>query len=699
MDLIYADVVNGIIIDRGILNNYSLDLSFGQDENNFELRCPMEGTRLQENQIVYVSGTEYGGVIDSIQVDTSNLIMIYSGRTWHGILENKILYPLKGHDYMYLQGEANEVLAYLLERMNIIPGNANELYKRPSNPLMSVSTEDSGIEIDMRVTSESGNYAHGYTFIRDMLYANDAKLKIVDGVLSAVKLIDYSNDDDFLANTDQFSAKRNYNSLNRLHCLGQGNLANRYAIDLYLDSNGGLLPFCRNNPTQDSDYYTDISKLATSTNAEDRANFAIINRDMITGMNEISDIYDYPSAQTTYHYVLLTSKPADWDTDLTPRAELEDKQYGYQRYFKMERDEDGNPKYSEVTRPDINTRYNLLLTQPGDWKGNFSAYYKKTANGFEKVTSVEAYDQVSTQPSDWYNGGYANYYKLSGNNYVKVEQIQGKVLTTSKPSNWDTNCTAYCYADGSQVQFITHPTTYEIFTTAPSNWKTNYGDYYQTDGVNFTPVSGIMKTKKHDILTTQKPTDWATSYKKYWFCSKNVWKHPTNKKAPKWKANKYYMDRTYYDAPTFKPNLYYWKNSPPDEAPAWAANTFYTDGYVVPTWGTLNVYVRRTIPTWTTNTYYSPQKYRPQLIWISGTYYKQYEDHYEALIESAKKKIEEYMSKNDLEIQLDEKRVYDINDRIGASDEVTGLYATERIVQKVIKIERGVVSFSYSTGK
>ncbi|MBR2556200.1 MAG: hypothetical protein IKE94_15235, partial [Aeriscardovia sp.] len=83
---------------------------------------------------------------------------------------------------------------------------------------------------------------------------------------------------------------------------------------------------------------------------------------------------------------------------------------------------------------------------------------------------------------------------------------------------------------------------------------------------------------------------------------------------------------------------------------------------------------------------------------ILDTYFKQYTDHYEALVEAAKNKIAEYMSKNKLEITLDDKRIYDINDRVGASDEVTGIRAVERIVQKIVKIERGIVSFDYNTG-
>ena len=63
------------------------------------------------------------------------------------------------------------------------------------------------------------------------------------------------------------------------------------------------------------------------------------------------------------------------------------------------------------------------------------------------------------------------------------------------------------------------------------------------------------------------------------------------------------------------------------------------------------------------------------------------------------KKISEYQKKDELSITLDEKRIYDINDRVGASDEVTGIGAIERITQKIVKISRGIISFSYNTGK
>ena len=63
MDLIYADVTEGQIIDRGVLNTYTFDCSFGEKENNFELRVPMGAHSLKENQLIYVNDTEYGPTI------------------------------------------------------------------------------------------------------------------------------------------------------------------------------------------------------------------------------------------------------------------------------------------------------------------------------------------------------------------------------------------------------------------------------------------------------------------------------------------------------------------------------------------------------------------------------------------------------------------------------------------------------------
>lgn len=303
-------------------------MSFGEDENDFVLYVPVDGpTKLKQNQIIYIPGTEYGGVIDSVQVDTQKRTIAYGGRTWHGIIENKILFPLPEHDYLTLQRNANDVLRQLLERMNLIPGELNEKDLEPVNPIISVSEEESNIWIDTRVSSASGNYAHGYIFIRNMLYEAGAKPVIIDGVLSAKPNLNYASQDDFIMETDQFRAKRTYNTLTRLHCLGAGELRDRHTIDIYIDENGGILPYCRENPIQDSDYYTDIKALSESTDPEDIENYETLKRGIVTGINEISEVYDYSGSKMNYHYVKQTAQPEDWEDDLEIKL---DERYNYQ---------------------------------------------------------------------------------------------------------------------------------------------------------------------------------------------------------------------------------------------------------------------------------------------------------------------------------------------------------------------------------
>lgn len=703
MDLIYADVVNGRIRDVGVMNTYSFDLSFGEKENDFELKIPMESTELHEDMVVYINETEFGGIIDSIAVDTATRMKIYTGRTWQGILENKILYPLPGYDYLYVNGEANSVLAQLLTRMNIIPGEDNELIVPPTESFIKASEADSGIQIEGRVTSESGNYAHGYTFIRNLLYNFSAKPIIKNGVIEAVPLVDYSQDDDFLEGTDQFKAKRNYNSLNRLHCMGTGNLSNRHTIDLYLDENGGLLPYCRENPTQDSDYYTDLHALSESTDPEDIANYAIISQHMVTGLREISDIYDYPSIQSTYHYVELTEEPSDWSTDLTPSYELKDKKFGFETYFQMGTKSSGEVEYISVEKPDLDDEFILQTEMPADWLGSFEKYYTSGAEGFEAVKEVENYVRVGTQPTDWYAGGYANYYQQVSGSWQQVQQVPGLVPLSAPPGDWTTNWNAYALADGSRVPSVIPDPRYYALSKQPSDWKSNYSNYYTTDGVNFSPATGVTKQKY--VLTTYQPSDWKRNYKEYYKASGTKKVKVTGSKAPKWKAQTYYKKEDYQEAPVFRAKkaservTYYYKVQDPEHAPTFTPGLYYSNGYVIPDFNSIVVYRRQTVPTWTTNKYYTQQKYQPIPQWIPGTYFIQYEDHYEALVEAAKQKLETYQKKDELSITLDETKEYDINDRVGASDEMTGIGAIERITQKIVKIERGIISFKYSTGK
>ena len=95
MDLIYT---NKNKEDVGILLDYDFDLAFGSGENDFELKVALDNHCCSDGCLVYIEGTEYGGIIDKVKIVTKSSEITYKGRTWHGILASKVIEPLKATD-------------------------------------------------------------------------------------------------------------------------------------------------------------------------------------------------------------------------------------------------------------------------------------------------------------------------------------------------------------------------------------------------------------------------------------------------------------------------------------------------------------------------------------------------------------------------------------------------------------------------
>ena len=156
---------------------YTLDMAYGADENDFECTIDRDAHCCEKGYYLYVEGEEYGGIIDRIRVNTEKDEIIYKGRTWHGVLEGKVICPDPGLDYLVLNGEANEVLQEIIDRIGL-------------SDLFVASSEDSGINI---VSYEMNRYIKGYTGIKKMLKEFGGKLRIrwVDGMveLSALSIV------------------------------------------------------------------------------------------------------------------------------------------------------------------------------------------------------------------------------------------------------------------------------------------------------------------------------------------------------------------------------------------------------------------------------------------------------------------------------------------------------------------------------
>lgn len=263
MDVIYTSPER---VDLGVLQNCDLDLAFGEDENSLECVIPAVDHCCAAGSLLYVEGTEYGGIIDSIKSDTERQEVTYSGRTWHGILASKIILPLQAdgepyvqgvlvndsfvNKYLKISGDANLCLAYLVERAGL-------------DSLFAASAVKSGIEI----TCQFDRYTDLYSGIRKMLKNAGAKLKISysggKAVLSAKPITDYTDTEEFDSDKFSYTASRHYNTVNHLICLGSGELEKRTVIHLYADADGN------------------ISQTQT-----------------FTGLDEIVETYDFPNVES-----------------------------------------------------------------------------------------------------------------------------------------------------------------------------------------------------------------------------------------------------------------------------------------------------------------------------------------------------------------------------------------------------------------
>ena len=225
MDLIYT---NSAHEDVGVLHDFTLDLAFGSGENDFELKVDKNNNCCEMNAVVYIEGTEYGGIIDGMKVSTKDDVIVYNGRTWHGMLGTKIIEPDAGQSHLIVSGEANGVVASLLDRIGL-------------SDLFVASGEDSGLVVN---NYQFDRYVDAYSGIVKMLDTVSGKMKLVfmDGkvCVSVLPLVDYSQDEQFDNDTVEMEITKTHNFINHMICLGQGELTERQVIHLYADADGNV---------------------------------------------------------------------------------------------------------------------------------------------------------------------------------------------------------------------------------------------------------------------------------------------------------------------------------------------------------------------------------------------------------------------------------------------------------------------------
>ena len=210
--------------DLCAVTDFTLDMVVGHDRQDFTATFePIEG--IGGGSLLYIDGTEFGGVVDDVTADTESGLMEYHGRTWDGILAAKRILPPNDSAYRTVSGEANSVLASLITLVDL-------------NDVFTASTENSGITVNYQFT----RFVDAYTGIYKMLKSANAKLIMRRGVgktvLSAVAAQTITNEVD--SDLIDFTLTKTNRTVNHLVCAGSGEGVEREILHLYADSSGNV---------------------------------------------------------------------------------------------------------------------------------------------------------------------------------------------------------------------------------------------------------------------------------------------------------------------------------------------------------------------------------------------------------------------------------------------------------------------------
>ena len=207
------------------LQDFSLDMAFGSDENSFELTCAAD-LAPREGQFAYIDATEYGGVVDEAGYEAGRDafgLATCKGRTWHGILAGKRLVPDSGSGHLSVAGKAGDVLASLIGRMGL-------------SGLFTAAADDSAVSYTF------DRFCDAYSGLKALAKANGRKVSMrrkggkVE--LSLPPAVDYADkvDSDLL----DFTLTSVHRCVNHLVCVGTGELEDRAVVHFFADAAGNV---------------------------------------------------------------------------------------------------------------------------------------------------------------------------------------------------------------------------------------------------------------------------------------------------------------------------------------------------------------------------------------------------------------------------------------------------------------------------
>mgnify|MGYP002796979727 FL=1 len=225
--------------------NVTVDLN---GNRNFSVQIARSNwyEELTFSSLIYIMGTEYGGIIGEVLTDTTLDYVELKGLTWRGRLAKKIIQPPAGSDYKTVSGELHTVMKSLIEP--------------EFDGLFVVSQENTGATVSNYKFDRYCTLLDGLT---KMLKSKGYRLKLTfqreenePGYLyiEAVPIVDYSDQIELSQDCQlNYTMDDKRDGVNHLIVTGKGELQDRNVLHLYVQEDGSL------GKTQ---YYTGLQEIA-----------------------------------------------------------------------------------------------------------------------------------------------------------------------------------------------------------------------------------------------------------------------------------------------------------------------------------------------------------------------------------------------------------------------------------------------------
>lgn len=222
--------------ELGYIREVEIDLDLG-DTNDFEIRMDQHiwnKERYWYDSRIFIPLTEYGGIIDDLEVLTSTEEIVLRGLTWRGMLGKKVVEPPSGSDHLTLNGDLHDAVREL------IGDRFDGLFFVPE---VETGVSVTGWQVDRYVTLYDAITklldSKGYRL--QISYVEPEGLEYGYVMIQAVPITDYSDELEYSREGKvNFDIRDCRGGINHLVCVGEGQNEERAVLHLYVQEDGTI---------------------------------------------------------------------------------------------------------------------------------------------------------------------------------------------------------------------------------------------------------------------------------------------------------------------------------------------------------------------------------------------------------------------------------------------------------------------------